>query len=109
MPLSPLNQLFRTLVKLKLNLPVLDLARRFGVSKSLVSKYFITWVCFLYQHLKEIVWTPSAEQVASMLPCAFPEKYPEIFIETPSDLFVQSSTWSLAHGATTNTTTPGKF
>ena len=103
MPLSPLNQLFLTLVKLKLNLRVLDLSRRFGVSKSLVSKYFITWVCFLYQHLKEIVWTPSAEQVASTLPCAFQEKYPttysiidasEIFIETLSDLFVQSSTWS---------------
>ena len=102
MPLSPLNQFFLTLVKLKLNLRVLDLARRFGVSKSLVSKYFITWVCFLYQHLKEIDWTPSDEQVASTLPCAFQEKYPstysiidasEIF-ETPSDLFIQSSTWS---------------
>ena len=102
-PLSPLNQFFLTLVKLKLNLRVLDLARRFGVSRSLVSKYFITWVCFLYQHLNEIDWTPSAEQVASTLPCVFQEKYPmtysiidasEIFIETPSDLFVQSSTWS---------------
>ena len=102
MPLSPLNQFFLTLVKLKRNLCVLDLAR-FGVSKSLVSEYFITWVCFLYQHLKEIDWIPSAEQVASTLPCAFQEKYPstysivdasEIFIETPSDLFVQSSTWS---------------
>ena len=30
MPLSPLNQLFLTLVKLKLNLRVLDLARRFS-------------------------------------------------------------------------------
>ena len=103
MPLSPLNQFFLTLMKLKLNLRMLDLARRFGISKSLVSKYFITWVCFLYQHLKEIDWTPLAEQVASTLPCAFQEKYPstysiidasEIFIETPSDLFVQSSTWS---------------
>ena len=41
--------------------------------------------------------------MASTLPCAFQEKYPtifsiidgsEIFIETPSDLFMQSSTWS---------------
>lgn len=57
----------------------------------------------MYQHLKEIDWTPSVEQVAATLPCAFQEKYPtmyciihcsEIFIEIPSDLFVQSSTWS---------------
>ena len=57
----------------------------------------------MYQHLKEIDWTPSIEQVAATLPCAFQEKYPttyciidcsEIFIDTPSDLFVQSSTWS---------------
>jgi len=48
-------------------------------------------------------WMPSTEQVASTLPCAFNEKYPttfaiidgsEIFIEAPSDLHLQSSTWS---------------
>lgn len=100
---SASNQFFLMLVKLKLNPRMLDLARRFGVSKSLVSRYFITWVCFVYQHLKEIDWTPTAEQVAATLPCAFQEKYPttysiidgsEIFLETPSDFFVQSSTWS---------------
>ena len=101
--LNPLNQYFLTLMRLKLNLRVIDLANRFGISTSLVSKYFITWVCFMYQHLKEIDWTPSLEQVAATLPCAFQEKYPttysiidasEIFIQMPSDLFIQSSTWS---------------
>ena len=46
---------------------------------------------------------PSVEQVKATLPCAFKEKYPntyaiidgsEVFIETPSDLHMQSSTWS---------------
>ena len=46
---------------------------------------------------------PSIEQVAGTLPCAFKEKFPitfaiidgsEIFIETPTDLHLQSSTWS---------------
>ena len=101
--LTPLNQYFLTLVKLRLNLQVRDLAHRFCISTGLVSKYFITWVSFMYHHLKEIDWTPSVEQVAATLPCAFQDKYPttysiidgsEIFIETPSDLFVQSSTWS---------------
>ena len=46
---------------------------------------------------------PSVEQVGGTLPCAFKEKFPttfaiiggsEIFIETPTDLHMQSSTWS---------------
>ena len=46
---------------------------------------------------------PSVQQVAGTLPHAFKEKYPstfaiidgsELFIETPSDLHLQSSTWS---------------
>ena len=101
--LSPLNQYFLTLVKLRLNLRERDLAYRFGVSTALVSKFFVTWICFIYQQLKEIDWTPCMEQVASTLPSAFKEKYfstysiidaTEIFLETPSDLFMQSSTWS---------------
>ena len=49
--LDPINQLFLTLMKLKLDLKYLDLSVRFGISKTLVSRYFTTWVCFLYQHL----------------------------------------------------------
>ena len=101
--LTPINQFFLMLVKLRLNLKTVDLSVRFGISTGLVSRYFITWVCFLYQHLKEIDWTPSVDQVAGTLPCSFQKLYPktysildasEIFIETPSDLFAQSSTWS---------------
>ena len=82
-------------MKLKLNLRSLDLAVRFGISESLVSRYITTWVRFLYQHLKEIEWMPTVEQVTSTLPHAFRDKYPttfaiidgsEVFIETPSDL-----------------------
>lgn len=101
--LDPLNQLFLTLVKLRLNLRERDLAHRFGLSVGTVSKYFITWVCFLYHHLKEISWMPSVDQVRATLPYAFNDKYPttytivdgsEVFIEKPSDLHLQSSTWS---------------
>ena len=70
---------------------------------ALVSKYITTWICFLYQHLREIEWMPTPEQVAANLPSIFVEKYPstfaiidasEVFIETPSDLHMQASTWS---------------
>ena len=97
-----MNQLF-LLVKLRLNLRNKDLAYRFGISASVVSRYITTWVCFLYHHLSEIEWMPSVEQVAGTLPHAFKDKFPsmyaiidgsEIFLETPSDLHMQSSTWS---------------
>ena len=101
--LDPLNQFFLTLVKLRLDLRVTDLGIRFGISASLVSKYFITWICFLYHYLKEVDWTPSVAQVSGTMPCVFKDKFPttysiidasEIFIQTPSDLHVQSSSWS---------------
>ena len=101
--LSSLDQLLLTLMKLKLNLRNKDLGFRFGISESLVSRYICTWVCFLYQHMKEIEWTPSTRQVAATLPYSFQEKYPttfaiidgsEIFLETPNDLHLQPSTWS---------------
>ena len=101
--LTPMDQLFMTLVKLRLDLKFVDLAFRFNISTGLVSRYFNTWICFLYHHLKEIDWMPSTKQVEGTLPSAFREKYPstyciidgsEIFMETPSDLHMQSSTWS---------------
>ena len=57
----------------------------------------------MYHHFKEIDWMPSVDQVLGTLPAAFKEKFPttyalidgsEVFIETPSDLHMQSSTWS---------------
>jgi len=101
--IDPENQLFLTMVKLRLNLRLRDIAFRFGLSISQASRYFTTWVCFLYHHIKEINWTPSTDQVWATLPPIFKERYPttyviidasEIFIETPTDLHMQSSTWS---------------
>ena len=70
---------------------------------SQVSRYITTWICFLYHHLKEIDRMPTVEQVKGTLPSTFRDRFPttyaiidgsEIFIETPSDLHMQSSTWS---------------
>ena len=52
--LVALNQFFLTLVRLRLNIRVKDLAYRFGISVGLVSRYVTTWICFLYHHLREI-------------------------------------------------------
>ena len=88
---------------MRLNLKLEDLSFRFGLSVSLVSRYITTWICFLYHVFMEVDWMPSIEQVKATLPSVFKEKFAttyaiidgsEIFIETPSDLFMQSSTWS---------------
>ena len=101
--LDPLNQFFLTLVKLKLNLKHTDLGFRFRLSASQTSWYLTTWICFFYNHLKEINWMPAVDQVMGTLPAAFRDKFlttyaiidgSEVFIETPSDLHLQSSTWS---------------
>ena len=95
-------QFLFTLMKLKLNLCSLVLAFHFGISESLLSRYITTWVCFLYQHLKRLSGCLYS-WASSTLPHAFHDKYPttfaiidgsEVFIDTPSDLQMQSSTWS---------------
>ena len=101
--LDSLNQLFLTLIKLRLNLRNKDLAFRFGICESLVSRYVTTWISYLYHHLKEVKWMPEVEQVRATLPHSFQQAYSttfaiidgsELFIQTPSDLQLQSSTWS---------------
>ena len=101
--LNSKSQLFLLLVILWLNPKTRDLAYRFGLSVAAVSWYLTTWICFTYQHLSEIDWMPSVEQVMGTLPHTFKEIYPstfsiidgsEIFMETPLDLHMQSSTWS---------------
>lgn len=57
----------------------------------------------MYAELKDIDWIPSVSQVFGTQPADFREKFPttyaiidgsEVFIETPSDLHLQSCTWS---------------
>ena len=79
MKLLHIDQLLMTFVILTLNLKVVDLAFRFGISPAVVSRYFTTWICFLYHHLKEIIWMPFVEQVAGTLPPVFRERYPNAY------------------------------
>jgi hypothetical protein len=46
--LSPLNEFFLLLVRLRLGLLEQDLAYRFGISQSSVSRILITWINFVY-------------------------------------------------------------
>lgn len=61
--LLPENELFLTLIKLRHNLAIEDLATRLGISKGLVNKIFHVWLNALYSSLAGLIMWPSFEKV----------------------------------------------
>ena len=101
--LSLLEQLFLTLVRIRLGLPELDLAVRFGISQSSVSRITNTWINLMYHNFKLIETFPSWHIVKKYMPESFKKEYPntriiidatEFSIERPSSLLSQACTFS---------------
>ena len=97
------DQFFLTLVKLRLNLLMEDIAHRFGVSLSTVSSTFSKWVDILFTRLHFLIAWPEKEILLQDMPPAFSQLYPrcvcvigcsEIFIETPNSFTARSATYS---------------
>ena len=91
------------LMKLRLSLLTKDLAFRFQVSPSLVSRIFTTWIKLMAKELAVLTIWPSSQQVRVTLPESFKRLYPktrtiidcsEVFMETPSSLEAQACLWS---------------
>ncbi|XP_045475690.1 uncharacterized protein LOC123681358 [Harmonia axyridis] len=96
------NQIFIVLVRLRLGLLEEDIAYRYDISQSTVSRMFRFWINVMYSYFIPI-W-PSREIMKKYMPECYISKYPstriildgtEIFIEKPSDYTVQSSTYSV--------------
>lgn len=100
--LSFLDEFLLVLMRLKAGLFVQDLADRFGISISLVSRICITWINLLYFELKDIFPFPTQELVRKNMPEEFAEfastriilDCTELFIQRPSAMLAQSETWS---------------
>ena len=95
--------MFLTLVRFRLGLLQQDLAYRFNISQSTVSRITCTWIHFLYLKLKEIPMWPSREIVRASMPKKFKEQNPtirviidatEIYIEQPHLPELQQMTFS---------------
>ena len=80
-----------------------ELSLMFEISESTVSRVFNTWVNSLYFQLKELITWPSRVVVSKFMPQNFKQKFPttwvildatEMPIQKPSDVNVQSLTWS---------------
>lgn len=97
------EELILVLMRLKLGLLERHLADIFAVTKSTVSRVYITWVQFLALTFKgSLLRWPSKEEINAHMPASF-SKYPgtrviidctEFFIEKPSSPSAQKATWS---------------
>ena len=101
--LSPEQELFMVLVRLRCSLLLEDVAHRFNLSLSHVSRIWVTWVNFLHQQLRILPIWPSRAFVDENMPQCFKSTYPstrviidctEIFLEMPSSCRSQSATFS---------------
>lgn len=101
--LSPINEFFLTMCRLRLALREQDLANRFLISQSSVSRIVNTWINLMYYKFKEISIWPSRATIDNFMPDSFRSMYPttrciidatEIFIQMPSNPSAQQLTFS---------------
>ena len=97
------NEFFLTLCRLRCGLMEQDLAYRFKISQSTVSRISTAWVNFLYYKFNKIPIWPIQTQVQALIPEEFKLHYPstriiidatEVFIQRPSDPHAQQLTFS---------------
>lgn len=99
--LSPANEFFLTLIKLRRNMLTKELGYRFGISVSLVSRIFITWINLLFCQFKELnLWAPYSRLKEVMkfkeknCTCTVIIDCTEIPIEKPKNPLSQQQTYS---------------
>ena len=91
-------------MKLKLNMPFEDLAYRFNVSVSTVSRTFQAWMIVMDCRLQPFIKWPEREALWHTMPQCFQQSFGkkvtviiacfEIFIDRPSNLLARAQTFS---------------
>ena len=98
-----MEKCFLTLVRLRLLLLEQDIAYRFSISQSTISRKFTSGINFMHIQFQQIPLWPPREFVHSHIPALFKEKYPstqviidatEVFIQQPSLPELQRRTFS---------------
>ena len=93
-----------TLMKLRLNLIINDLAYRFNVSSSMASRVFLKVIEVLFLHLKPVIKWPCREQIRKTTPMCFRKHFEtnivvivdcfEIFINKLKNILARAQTFS---------------
>ena len=69
--LIPFQQFVLTLMKLKLNMPLEDLAYHFNVSVSTISRVFLAWMVAVNTRLSPLIKWPDRENLWRTMPQCF--------------------------------------
>ena len=108
--LSKFQEFTLTLMKLKLNMPMQDLAYCFGISRSTVSRIFSAWMVVLSVRLAPLIRWPEREDLWRTMPQCFLAVFGnktaviidcfEVFISRPSNLMVRAQTFNTYKNST---------
>ena len=93
-----IDQFFAVLMYLRLHTPIDDLAYRFKISKSQVSRFFHSWMDTIYI-LQPLVTWPDAGTLQDIMPVVFRKHFSDvrcnrIFIQRPVSFQAQTATYS---------------
>ncbi|XP_015371818.1 PREDICTED: uncharacterized protein LOC107167328 [Diuraphis noxia] len=102
--LSEFQKLLLCLMKLRLNLPFVDLGYRFNITCSAVSNIFRKVIYLLEHMFKKLIYWPDRQCLRTLMPRSFFNAFGnsvaviidcfEIGIEKPSNLKARAQTWS---------------
>uniref|UniRef100_A0A224Z151 Protein containing DDE Tnp 4 domain n=1 Tax=Rhipicephalus zambeziensis TaxID=60191 RepID=A0A224Z151_9ACAR len=102
--LSKFQELILTLMRLRLGVPLQDLAYRFEVSQSTATRVVERWITAMHVRLRRLVEWPDREQLQQTMPLVFRRAFGtsvavildcfEVFIERPSSMLPRAQTWS---------------
>ena len=108
--LTPSEEFFLVMCRLRQGFAEIHLAHLFKISQSTVSRIFISWINFMYLKLGQINIWPSRKVVDDSMPEAFKDKYPstrviidctEVRCQMPSSLLLNSELFSSYKNHTT--------
>ncbi|KAE8738902.1 hypothetical protein FOCC_FOCC015603 [Frankliniella occidentalis] len=102
--LTPFQEFMVVMMRLRLNLLMEDLAFRFGVTQSTISRIITRWLDVMALRLKSFIVWPEREVLIKTMPECFKKNFGtsvtliidcfELFIETPSNLVGRVGSWS---------------
>ncbi|XP_065658695.1 uncharacterized protein LOC136083219 [Hydra vulgaris] len=102
--LSDFQHLSLTLMRLRLNLTLNDLAYRYNISSTTASSVFLKTIDVLYLRLKELIIWPDREQLCKTTPMCFRQHFGtrvgviidcfEVFIDKPKNALARAQTFS---------------
>ena len=102
--LTLFQEFIMVVMKLRLNVPLQDLAFRFDVSLSTVSRTFSAWMTAMDIRLSPLILWPEREELWRTMPKSFQYSFGkkttiiidcfEVFIERPSNLLARAQTFS---------------